>query len=400
MSDVLGVLCIAFSCFLASAGGIGGGGVLVAVGLVVFGWGYDRSVVLALVAVFGNLSAQFALNYRKRHMSLRSRPLIYWDGVLLLCPAMLGGSSVGKIVASILPDAIKKLCALTVLVSVTIKTGIKARHLYRSENENAKAFQLIDDKMNSLTNPLNDNDDSASEEKLVHDRLLIPKESFDGEGDVFIDYEKEESLSKVQFPWDIIGVIFVIWLFYAAVFIVTATVTENCTDVYWALVSIVFPPLFLVTYWVSFLYFPPIIFANPYFFTLNHHFIFQGICEVKQKQLNVSDYILKGDLDITKGFPAFVPLIAFAIGIMCNILGIGGGELMGPLLLFLHIEPQVSSATSSFLSLLSSSSNVLHYGVDNEIPLGVATWMFPLGIVGKRYNFHLFISVFMTLQLM
>ena len=104
---------------------------------------------------------------------------------------------------------------------------------------------------------------------------------------------------------------------------------------------------------------------------------------MKKRQLNISNYILQGDLDVTKGFPAFVPLTAFVIGVMCNVLGIGGGELMGPLLLFLHIDPQVSSATSSFLSLLSSSSNVLHYGVDNEIPLGVAAWMFPLGIVGN-----------------
>ena len=109
--------------------------------------------------------------------------------------------------------------------------------------------------------------------------------------------------------------------------------------------------------------------------------------DVKRRQLSIDNYMLKGDLDITKGFPATVPIIAFVIGIMCNILGIGGGELMGPLLLFLHIEPQVTSATSSFLSFLSSSSNVLHYGVDNEIPLGVAAWIFPVGFVGKKYPF-------------
>ena len=49
-----GICCYIFGCFLASAGGIGGGGVLVSIGLVVFDWGYTRSVVLALVAVFGN----------------------------------------------------------------------------------------------------------------------------------------------------------------------------------------------------------------------------------------------------------------------------------------------------------------------------------------------------------
>jgi len=29
------------------------------------------------------------------------------------------------------------------------------------------------------------------------------------------------------------------------------------------------------------------------------------------------------------------------LGIMCNILGIGGGELMGPLLLYMKVDPQV-----------------------------------------------------------
>ena len=150
----------------------------------------------------------------------------------------------------------------------------------------------------------------------------------------------------------------------------------------------------------------------------------QGIKLIRNRQLLRPDYLQKGDLDVTTGFPAMVPLITFVIGIFCNILGIGGGEiahyrmlicmylcmyvcmclytywlqclsvhymwcsintgeLMGPFLLVLGFESQVSSATSSALSLLSSSSNVVHYGVDREIPWKIAAWIFPVAVVGE-----------------
>ncbi len=55
---------------------------------------------------------------------------------------------------------------------------------------------------------------------------------------------------------------------------------------------------------------------------------------------------------------------------------------MGPLLLSLQILPQVTSATTSTMSLLSSASNILHYGIQGDIPIewGVAT--FVIGILG------------------
>ena len=271
MSSIAGGVCIACACFLASAGGIGGGGVLVALGLVVFGWSYDRAVVLALVAVFGNLLAQLALNYRKRHMTLRSRPLIYWDGVLLLCPAMLGGSSIGKIVAKILPDTIKKSFAIIVLAAVTIKTFVKALILYRAEVRDTMASSLekgeeeckgtgimatkLVDKNGSSSGSKNNSSNSTNFPQDMHEeRISIAKMSFDGEGDVFTDYEEEthvEAEVKIQYPYDIMRVIFIVWLLYAAIFIITAAVTEKCTAVYWVLTCVVFIPLLIITYWVG-----------------------------------------------------------------------------------------------------------------------------------------------------
>ena len=52
-----------------------------------------------------------------------------------------------------------------------------------------------------------------------------------------------------------------------------------------------------------------------------------------------------GDISF-KEVGAAPPMLAFAIGILCSLLGIGGGELMGPLLLHLKVLPQVTKNSS------------------------------------------------------
>ena len=69
---------------------------------------------------------------------------------------------------------------------------------------------------------------------------------------------------------------------------------------------------------------------------------------------------LIGDLDWTK-FTFIGPFISFIIGFLSGMLGIGGGELMGPMLLQWKVLPSVSVATTSFMSFLNTTSSVLHY---------------------------------------
>lgn len=47
-----------------------------------------------------------------------------------------------------------------------------------------------------------------------------------------------------------------------------------------------------------------------------------------------------GDI-MFKDISVIPPIVAFIIGVLCSLLGIGGGELMGPLLLILKVIPQV-----------------------------------------------------------
>eukprot|EP01035_Chromulina_nebulosa_P017316 gene17316-22857_t len=251
MSDnVLGCILLYISCTIASAGGIGGGGLNVPIFLVIFKFSYEKSVVLSLATVFGNYLIQVIINWRKVHPFNNSRPLIYWEAVLCLLPAQLGGSNIGVIISKILPDTLLLYLALLILIYAFVKTVKKA----------------------------------------------------------------------------------------------------------------IYPPLGLVVYY--------------------------GTRYVAEQQKKFPEFVVAGDIDFST--MGFIPAIcAFIIGILCSLLGIGGGELMGPLLLQLKVIPQVSSATTSLMSLFNSSSNVLHYAIIGEIPYILAVSVFAIGILGGEQNIQI-----------
>ncbi len=55
------------------------------------------------------------------------------------------------------------------------------------------------------------------------------------------------------------------------------------------------------------------------------------------------------------------PLYSFISGVMAGLLGIGGGLIIGPLLLELGLHPVVSTATSNFMVLFTSSSTSIQF---------------------------------------
>jgi hypothetical protein len=64
----------------------------------------------------------------------------------------------------------------------------------------------------------------------------------------------------------------------------------------------------------------------------------------------------------------WLPWASVLIGLLAALLGIGGGELLGPiLLLLLQMNPQESSATTAIMSMMNSGTNLLHYIVAGMI---------------------------------
>ena len=136
MSHIIaGFLFLYIACFIAAGGGIGGGGVNTPILLVVLRFTYSESVLLSLATVAGNYMAQFLLNHNLRHPAAPSRPLIYWDAVLILLPAQLGGSNIGAILLRVLPETPILIMALLVTLFAFVGTFGKLSFYIKKEND-------------------------------------------------------------------------------------------------------------------------------------------------------------------------------------------------------------------------------------------------------------------------
>jgi hypothetical protein len=93
--DIVGSLVLYLSCTLASAAGVGGGGLSVL--LVVFNFGFRKGVLLSLWTVFGNILAQTLLAIHTHHPLDKCRTLVYWDLIFVSLPAKLFGATIGKL---------------------------------------------------------------------------------------------------------------------------------------------------------------------------------------------------------------------------------------------------------------------------------------------------------------
>ncbi|MFN3504863.1 MAG: sulfite exporter TauE/SafE family protein [Caldimicrobium sp.] len=78
--------------------------------------------------------------------------------------------------------------------------------------------------------------------------------------------------------------------------------------------------------------------------------------------------------------PLYITLLAFIVGIIGGIYGIGGGALMAPILLaFFHIPPYVFAGATLFGTFLTSVLGVIIYTVGGHGPDYLLGFLFGLG---------------------
>jgi uncharacterized membrane protein YfcA len=446
---------------VASAGGIGGGGVNVPLLLVLGRYSYHEAVVFSLCTVLGNHCAQSFINWPLSHPFVKMRPLIYWEILLFLLPAQLGGSNIGVLISDLFPEVLLLSCALIVLLLAVAKTYYKGMKFFREERrsisnksvyqklvnfateiENSRMSSLQENSMLinvisgdgdpendenianlsprresdtstvALFNPINRNNNSYhlnvdnsflsandfdftvtnktqqddTEDETEHS-LLNDEENAENTANTQINLERpsiqhQSSLSNAsyssspgvvlenlplsqpttsvskdskrrrssnnshssfirrQLPATILQLLLFIFLCYVGFFLILQYTFKSCSQGYFILIGAIYLPLSAFIYWSMNL--------------------------IKDRQLNNPIYYrVKGDIDMEKQSVLLVGL-TFLVGILSSLLGIGGGELMGPLLLSYHLLPPVSTATTSMLSLMNTGNNIIHYAIAGE----------------------------------
>lgn len=156
----------------------------------------------------------------------------------------------------------------------------------------------------------------------------------------------------LELPWFVIRVVCAVWLCYLVLYIVMSLVPGCSTG--WGLVLVF---IYLI-----------LLFEVPWAFRY-----------LMQEQAAHPEEIVSGDVLWTASTFA-VPVVTFSIGLLTALLGFGGGELIGPYLLHLHIPPLVSTSTSGMISFLNTGLSLIHYGILGKVQYAQSAVVFVIGM--------------------
>ena len=89
------------------------------------------------------------------------------------------------------------------------------------------------------------------------------------------------------------------------------------------------------------------------------------------------------DLKWTKRNMSIVTFTGFLAGIASGIIGVGGGLILNPVMLRLEIRPEVSTATSSFMVLFTSTISMLQYAIAGKLNFFYGLWTVVFSLIGS-----------------
>ena len=90
-SDYWGIVLVSLGLVIAASGGIGGGGILVPLFILVFGFSPKHAIPLSNFTIVGSSITNMVLNITKRHPHA-DRPLVDWDLIMVMEPVTMIGA--------------------------------------------------------------------------------------------------------------------------------------------------------------------------------------------------------------------------------------------------------------------------------------------------------------------
>lgn len=357
--------------FTASAGGVGGGGLSLPVLLLVFGYSFDTAVSLSLCVVLGVALSQFYLNISQHNPYDKLKPLIWFELVVILLPAQLGGSHLGSYLASILPESLLYILAVVVLGGAGKLTFDKGVHKRQEEleHEAAKEREAVEVSINPFHNDLPPPSDSSME-------LGTSNQSTDSQ---------EAAASSLPFEWPVrvlmvIGAMFVVYV----LIIVAKSQVKTCSDSYILLFFACYIPLISGVSWGVYFNRNRIVAQGDKLESISPPSTHgsSGLLASGSAKLSSINPLPAIEKRIFVDHAIFLPCFVFGVGIVCSLLGVGGGEMLSPMMLHYHIPPLITSATSPCLSLLNTSSLVIRALVNEEINLETGCILCLVGLGG------------------
>eukprot|EP01147_Barroeca_monosierra_P005872 gene5872-9069_t len=396
----VGTLAVLFV-FLAmsSAGGIGGGGVIIPILSVVTMFPPYFAVPLSSTAIVGASIVQFIFQIQRRHPmpGAEHRRLIDFYTIIILLPMALAGTVIGVNVNSVSPSWLILGVVTLVLTFTTYKTFKKGIDLRRKEA--AVRFQKITTvrrNYDSKSDFRHESQGSGDEddELLIADYTKDPDEwgttrdptainsMEDDHGPVIpndvemaqrdsnqaeLNEAKRKLLEEeAAFPWKPI----LITLFELGGVVVFSLIRGG-SGTSMAGVTCGAP-----SYW-------GVQFATFLFLCLCAGLGFLYVKRQHKRRVAVNYTFVDGDIDYVHGGVGKYLIFALLAGFLAGFLGIGGGMVLAPMLLQLGIHPLVSAATTAYMTLFSAAGSFTQFIILERVPLDYGAALFVLACLAS-----------------
>ncbi|CAH0475846.1 unnamed protein product [Peronospora belbahrii] len=338
--DALAIAFIILGLTVSSAGGLGGGVIIVPSMVLIMGFDIKRATPISNMAILGGAVANAWYNMRKRHPTV-DRPLIDPELALGMIPVVIGGTVLGAVINRLIPSYVLSLLFIVVLAVSGSRTLMKGIRLHKKELAKEKE---VEDAANEIAT-------DVPTSPVVYVQISTPRKddvSQEKRGSISASIDDEAKLAAARalilekerhFAWGPHIAILVCYLGIVATSI-GDTSTECGSVAYWVLLLIDIP-------WVAVF----IIFASNY------------LHKVYLRKAEVNYQYVEGDIRWTKKMVVYFSMGCVVAGIAAGMFGVGGGIIAGPIMVELGIVPEVASSTTALMILYSSAAATSKFAV-------------------------------------
>eukprot|EP00571_Detonula_confervacea_P015294 CAMPEP_0172301282 /NCGR_PEP_ID=MMETSP1058-20130122/3204_1 /TAXON_ID=83371 /ORGANISM="Detonula confervacea, Strain CCMP 353" /LENGTH=602 /DNA_ID=CAMNT_0013011341 /DNA_START=228 /DNA_END=2036 /DNA_ORIENTATION=- len=425
--DIAGTFVWFFTAGIATACGVGGGGIYVPMGILLLRFPPKPSSGLSQASIFGASLGGLIVNIRNRHpdkfirdtkgtpsealpgkivsyekdkgpaeiesdkeryleggdgkRKFYTRPVIDYNMALFLAPMEMAGAVLGVIIQRLFPNWLFLSFAAVILGFTSYKTFKKFLAAYQKDKdareetlalsvrESQRALDVTanQERQKALLDANNDADGEMEMTEIG--ATTAAEDGSESSQDDPKDLEKRRQLLENdarQYPKEKIAYLILLW---AGLTVITFLKGGKGVD------SVIGLNCEDAGFYV--------LVALQFLWTLGFAAVF-GYKNVKgtQERLDVNYPFNEADVLWDYKKLQFYSFFTFVAGIVAGLIGIGGGMVLGPLMLVMGINPRVSTATTATMILLTSSSVAVMFVMSGLVPWEYAVYFFFVCLCG------------------
>lgn len=373
-SDWWGTAFVTLGLMIAAAGGIGGGGILVPLFILVYGFPPKNAIALSNFTIVGSSITNIVLNLSKRHPNV-DRPLIDWDLILVMEPLTMVGAIVGAFGSKLLPDWLLTVMLVALLAFTTWTTLEKGISQWQKESQQFEKekksllVQATDAEVELVekaeATPLLQADKEADEESAPSTSYAsnapAPARKSPEEQELadLIDSERNTPVDKAVILTGMVVAVVVLNLLKGGGKAFPSPLGLECGGSgYWAIQGLVILVVLAVSW----------------------HMRNVLIEKWKLKKRLHYAYAV-GDVEWNERNTIIYPAICFTAGLFAGMFGVGGGIVKGPLMLQMGVHPLVASNTVAVMIMFTSVAGTAMYIAFGTLVLDYGLALFVVGLL-------------------